>query len=178
MDRRAMTIVTIAFMLAACGDTSSHTTTSAMDAVDVDFGRPEGKAVLTVTGKLDETNQGPKLVLGMEQLEMLPPQDIAVFEPFRKEDSTFSGVDVRDLLTSMEVEDDAETVRMIALDDYEVELEVEMLEDGGVLIATREAGSRIPIERGGPIRLIFPPDNEVGQNTDLWIWSLRSIEVI
>jgi DMSO/TMAO reductase YedYZ molybdopterin-dependent catalytic subunit len=44
----------------------------------------------------------------------------------------------------------------------------------GVLLATKADGAPIPLGKGGPIRLVFPPDVMAGKNKDLWIWSIDS----
>jgi DMSO/TMAO reductase YedYZ molybdopterin-dependent catalytic subunit len=58
-----------------------------------------------------------------------------------------------------------------------VEVKVADLTDRGILLATKVDGARIPVDEGGPIRLVFPADSTVGKNTDLWIWSIDSITV-
>jgi hypothetical protein len=38
-------------------------------------------------------------------------------------------------------------------------------------------GAPIPLGKGGPIRLVFPPDAPAGKNKDLWIWSIDSMTI-
>jgi DMSO/TMAO reductase YedYZ molybdopterin-dependent catalytic subunit len=47
----------------------------------------------------------------------------------------------------------------------------------GVLLATKADGAAIPLGKGGPIRLVFPPDAPAGKNKDLWIWSIDSMTI-
>jgi DMSO/TMAO reductase YedYZ molybdopterin-dependent catalytic subunit len=54
-------------------------------------------------------------------------------------------------------------VYLHALDDYKVDFMAP-----GVLLATKADGAPIPLGRGGPIRLVFPPDAPAGKNKDRW----------
>jgi hypothetical protein len=46
-----------------------------------------------------------------------------------------------------------------------------------VLLATKADGATIPIGKGGPIRLVFPPTSAAGRNKDVWIWSIDSMTI-
>ena len=49
---------------------------------------------------------------------------------------------------------------------------------GGIMLATAAGdGSEIPIESGGPIRIIFMDGVKAGANADQWIWSTKIIDV-
>jgi hypothetical protein len=38
-------------------------------------------------------------------------------------------------------------------------------------------GSAIPIDQGGPVRVVFLDGVEAGKNPDQWIWSIKEIDV-
>ena len=72
----------------------------------------------------------------------------------------------------------AQTVHVTALDDYQVDLSIADVRAGGVLLATRDGeGRAIPLEDGGPTRIVFAANVPAGASADQWIWSLSTIDV-
>jgi hypothetical protein len=59
-------------------------------------------------------------------------------EPFLKRRATVEGVLLSDL------------------DDYKVQFKVPDVRSSQVLLATRADGKRMPVDRSGPIRIVFP----------------------
>ena len=81
------------------------------------------------------------------------------------------------LLTSelMEIvgaDSSAKQVHFTALDDYKIQLPMSEFEKTDVLLATRANGAHMSVVDGGPTRIVFPPDSELGRNTDMWIWNV------
>ncbi len=138
---------------------------------------PVGKPVLTVKGAVTNRNDGGAVVFDLRTLGTMATVTTSTYEPFVKKDMTFTGVPMADLLARAGIAAGATKVRMHALDDYQVELRVADLADRRVLLATKADGASIPVRKGGPIRLVFPPGSSVGRNQDLWIWSVDSITV-
>ena len=99
------------------------------------------------------------------------------FEPFVEHDIRFTGIPMSDLLTRAGVAPTATTVHMYALDDDKVGFQLADLTAPGVLLATKADGATIPIGKGGPIRLVFPPNSGAGRNKDICIWSIDSITI-
>lgn len=131
-----------------------------------------GDSVVRFTGLV---NSGEPLEVDLAGLDTLPQQTLTTYEPFVKSDVTFSGVSFADLLDAAGATGDAVLVH--ALDDYERTLDVDVLREPGVLLATREDGEEIPIPNGGPVRLVFPKDSEAGADPDLWVWSVDRLTV-
>ena len=46
-----------------------------------------------------------------------------------------------------------------------------------MLLATKADGKHMPVDRSGPIRIVFPDGSSLGRNPDLWIWSVSSMKV-
>jgi hypothetical protein len=38
-------------------------------------------------------------------------------------------------------------------------------------------GKHMPVDRSGPIRIVFPDSSSLGRNPDLWIWSVATMKV-
>jgi hypothetical protein len=139
---------------------------------------PDGKAVITVTGKISQRNQGKAVALDMAGLGRMGVVQIRVHEPWTKEDLDFRGVWLDGLLDMVGAAPDATTVHLVALDDYAVDLPMAEVREGGVLIALSDGdGADLPIDQGGPTRIIYRNGVASGDNPDQWIWSLKTIDV-
>ncbi len=133
---------------------------------------PEGDPVLTVV-----TAEGERVGFDLPTIEGLRRVQTTVFEPFLETDVEFSGVLLWDLLEVAGATGDGQDATLTALDDYEVELSLEELRDEPILLATRSGGDAIPVEEGGPTRVIFADGTSQGGNSNLWIWSVKEIVV-
>ena len=71
----------------------------------------------------------------------------------------------------------ATKVDLTALDDYKVSFTLNDVRSSGMLLATRSDGRRMPIDKAGPIRIVFPEGSSLGRNPDLWIWSVSTMRV-
>lgn len=138
---------------------------------------PTGDPVLRISGAISNRNEGEELVFDLKALEVLPSTTLNVYEPFLKKRVTFTGFDMRHLLATAGVVSEARAAHFTALDDYQVDLDIDLLQRGGILMATKDSGAPIPVDAGGPIRIIFPDGHATGENDDLWIWSVRAIEI-
>jgi hypothetical protein len=140
---------------------------------------PAGKAILTVTGKITRGNKAGALALDVATIEKLGVKQIGVYEPWVKQHLDFRGVWLSDLLAVAGVAPGATTVHVVAHDDYAVDLPISAVKPGAVMLATRTGdGSAIPVDNGGPTRVIFGDGVAAGSNPDQWIWSLKTIDVI
>lgn len=131
---------------------------------------PEGPVVLSVA-----TVAGAPVQFDLATLERAGLVEAELYEPFEHERLTFSGVELRDVLELAGVASTTD-VHLTALDDYAVDLTVDQIQAGGILIATQSGGEEIAIAEGGPIRVVFVDGTESGSDEDLWIWSLSRID--
>jgi hypothetical protein len=139
---------------------------------------PAGKAVLTVTGRITTHNRDKTLALDLATLGRMGVEQIRVHEPWTKEDLDFRGVWLADLLDVAGAAPEATTVHLVALDDYAVDVPMDEVRGGGVMLAFRDgADAELPIDQGGPTRIIYMAGVASGNNPDQWIWSLKTIDV-
>jgi hypothetical protein len=139
---------------------------------------PVGKPAFVMTGKIAATNQAGGLAFDLPTLEKLAVYDVRLYEPGIKQDTNFRGVWLQDLLAVAGVKADAARLHFVALDDYTVDLTIADVRAGGILLATRAGdGSTLPIDKGGPTRIVFLKGVKSGANPDQWIWSLKAIDV-
>ena len=134
--------------------------------------------VLRVGGKISSPNDGDFLQLGLDTLDEFEVLKVDVYEPWVKDRLVFQGVWLADVLEAAGAADSARTVQMVALDDFSVDLTMAEIDAGGIFLATKtEDGSPIPIEDGGPTRIVFMDGVAAGASPDQWIWSLKDITV-
>jgi hypothetical protein len=138
---------------------------------------PKGEVVLTVTGDIGTANKGKKLELDLASLEKMRRVRLEAAEPFLKRRVMFEGVLLSDLLEVAGVPDSASKVSLTALDDYKVDFTVDDVRSSQMLLATKADGKHMPVDRSGPIRIVFPDSSSLGRNPDLWIWSVSSMKV-
>ena len=138
---------------------------------------PKGEVVLTVSGDIGAANKGKTLELDLASLEQMRRVRLEAAEPFLKRRVMFEGVLLSDLLAVADVPDTASTVSLTALDDYKVDFKVADVRSSQMLLATKADGKHMPVDRSGPIRIVFPDSSSLGRNPDLWIWSVASMKV-
>jgi hypothetical protein len=146
-------------------------------AAGEEISSPKGEVVLTVSGDIGAANKGKTLELDLASLEQMRRVRLETAEPFLKRRVTFEGVLLSDLLAVADVPDTASTVSLTALDDYKVDFKVADVRSSQMLLATKADGKHMPVDRSGPIRIVFPDSSSMGRNPDLWIWSVASMKV-
>ena len=138
---------------------------------------PEGEVVLTVSGDIGTANKGRKLELDLASLEKMRRVRLEAAEPFLKRRVMFEGVLLSDLLAVAGVPESASNVSLTALDDYTVDFKRAAVRSSQMLLATKADGKHMPVDRSGPIRIVFPDSSSLGRNPDLWIWSVASMKI-
>jgi hypothetical protein len=173
--RLVMVALVAALALAACGgkdseapkatatDSSSpQVVTDGSLAAGEDVAAPRGEVVLTVTGDIGTANKGKTLELDLASLEQMRQVRLEAAEPFLKRRVLFEGVLLSDLLAVAGVPDSASKVSLTALDDYKVDFKVADVRSSQMLLATKADGKHMPVDRSGPIRIVFPDSSSLG----------------
>jgi len=137
---------------------------------------PTGERVLRITGVKTGNVSATVTELDFNTLDQAASDEITIVEPFVKRKMTFTGIPMAELLQRAGVDPSARSLYMHALDDYHVDLPIAGLKDAGFL-ATRVDGKKLPIAKGGPIRVLFSGNGKLARDTDNWIWSFDSARV-
>lgn len=190
---RRIAALAAALALAGCGSATPATTAAPVPKVKAttativsiatlkpgqDVPAPAGKPVFTVTGKISTTNRGGTLVFDQHTVEQLGLVQVKLYEPWTKQNLEFRGVWLKDLVALSGASAAATTLHITALDDYAVDLTLADVRAGGIMLATRAGdGSVIPIDQGGPTRVVFLDSVAAGANADQWVWSIKQIDV-
>lgn len=187
---RRIAALAAALALTACGSSTTAKTTPAANATTATIvsvatlkaGQavppPAGKAVFTVTGKISTTNRGGTLVFDQHTVEQLGMVQVKLYEPWTKQNLEFRGVWLKDVVALAGASAAATKLHVTALDDYAVDLTLADVRAGGIMVATRAGdGSAIPLDQGGPTRVVFLDGVAAGANADQWVWSIKQIDV-
>ncbi|MFZ4518631.1 MAG: molybdopterin-dependent oxidoreductase [Microthrixaceae bacterium] len=180
-------------LLAACGGDSSPTTTTASRPIgfkDVTpatirpgdpVPAPTEPVVLTVTGRIGTTNVGDTLQFDMPTLERLGLIEYRIDDKLAEgRVATFTGVPLQNLLDVAKPDAGATTLATTALNDYTVDIPIADASKYPVLLATSVDGRRMPVDRYGPVRVIYPYGAyglRPPAADEKLIWQLSTIEV-
>ena len=167
--RLVVVALVAALAVAACAGTDEASTQSAAPdpstprvvddgtlAAGERISAPKGEVVLTVSGDIGTANKNGKLELDLASLEKMRRVRVEAAEPFLKRRVTFEGVLLSDLLKVAGVPDSASKVSLTALDDHKVDFKVADIRSSQMLLATKADGKHMPVDRPGPIRIVFP----------------------
>lgn len=136
------------------------------------------KPVLTLTGRVTADNRGRAVQFDRAGLERLRVVKVRAYEPWVKQQLDFRGVWLADVLEIAGAEPGWTSLRIVALDDYQVDVDAADVRGGGILLATADGEGRdVPVAKGGPTRLVYVGRIAAAVNADQWIWSLKTIDV-
>lgn len=126
--------------------------------------------ILTVIGP-NETDE-----YSITDLKALAIEPIKIMEPFVKAEQTFRGVPLTTLFEAAGIKE-TDKVSTIALNEYVYDDLASNFTASKALVAIDRDGEDIPMDQGGPIRIVFPSNTKYFTFLDAWNWSLRTIEV-
>ncbi|MBM7454264.1 hypothetical protein HNR62_000088 [Oceanisphaera litoralis] len=139
---------------------------------------PQGRVILTVTGKLAVTNAAGRAEFDMEMLSALPQHEFSTTTPWTDQKHHFRGVLLSELLRRVGAE--GSEVRAVALNDYYHDIERELVVELPLLLATHQNGQPMKIRHKGPVWLMLPLSDNPRFNTkryhELLIWQLKTLD--
>jgi hypothetical protein len=112
----------------------------------------------------------------MGEITALADEEITINEPFVKIEQSFKVVKMEKLLAGLGFKP-TDTLSTVALNDYAFPDTVANFTNNNAYIAVSRNGAAIPMDQGGPIRIIFASDSGYFTNLDAWNWSIRTIEI-
>ena len=181
--RAAASVALCAFLLglAACSSSESSTSTTEKSGTATTTTNPYGAGVVDPPGPTDVvltvTGPGGTKQFTMDQLTALGTKDLTIFEPFVKRNIAFTGVPMAAIFATVGIEGDVR-LNTEALNEYiyDKSTAADFVESDG-LIAVAQEGKPVPVDQGGPIRIIFPDGSQQAKNLEAWNWSLEKISV-
>lgn len=148
-------------------------------AVAAEIPAPKAAVILTVSGKIANTNSANGVALDAAMLEALPAKTTIADTPWYPAKTRFEGPLGSALLDLVGAT--GTMLRVTALNDYVVEIPVSDFRKWPVILATKIDGKPISVREKGPIFVIYPFDQEPSLYNELYFgrsaWQLKTIEV-
>jgi hypothetical protein len=142
--------------------------------------KPEGKVVLTVKGPIANTNAEEGFEFDLEMLEGLGITEYKVKDPWLG-NKTYAGVTIAKILEYVGAPEEIAQVAAVAKDGKEVIITGEEVAKYEIMLATKDGGKAIGSGLGGPVKLVFPYDDNPGLDKvhpkESWNWFVTTIEV-
>lgn len=126
--------------------------------------------VLTIVG-------AQTVELTYAEVKELADVELTIDEPFVNLTQNFTGIALSDLFELAGIEP-GDRVDTVALNDYHFADDASAFIDADGVLAVLRDGGPIPMDQGGPLRIIFGADSSYVDVLDAWNWSIRSLEVI
>jgi hypothetical protein len=141
--------------------------------------KPAGRPVLTVSGKIAETNSGDKARFDMAMLEALPQHTFTTRTPWYDRPVQFTGPLLADVLTAVKAS--GQTVSAVAINDYKINIPVADTSKYKVIVARLLDGKPMPVREKGPLFVIYPFDDDSTLRASTYyersIWQLKALDV-
>ena len=142
--------------------------------------QPTGPVVLTVRGKIGNTNDGGQAIFDSEMLLNLPQTTLKTSTPWTVGVQTFSGPRLFDLLEAVEA--DGSQVNAEALNDFQSNLPLGDWRSKDAILAISQNGVPLSARDKGPLWVIMPYDESPEYlSEEIYarsIWNLYRIDVL
>lgn len=148
-------------------------------SIGAEIPAPKGPVILTVSGKITNSNGPAGVTLDAAMLGALPSRTTVASTPWYPQKTKFEGPLGAALLDLVGAT--GTVLRVTALNDYAVEIPVADLRKWPVILATKIDGKPISVREKGPIFVIYPFDDDPSLYNELYFgrsaWQLKAIEV-
>ena len=140
---------------------------------------PKGRAILSISGKIDLKNKGELATFDMAMLEKLPQHTFTTRTPWYDKPVKFTGPLLSDVLAAVKA--GGTTVSAVAINDYKVNIPMEDVRKHGILMARLIDDKPIPVRSKGPLFVVYPFDSASELRTSVYyersIWQLKALEL-
>lgn len=141
---------------------------------------PAGPPLLTVTGRIAQTNDGNAARFDRAMLEAMAQTSFSTRTIWTDGEQHFTGVSLQALLAVLGARGD--TIRATAINDYAVDIPREDWETGAPIIAYSNNGAPMSLRNKGPLWIVYPYDSDPAyQSEQIYarsIWQLDRIDVM
>jgi hypothetical protein len=145
----------------------------------VPLDQPAEKAVLTISGKIADTNRDGKAVFDRAMLEGLGMTSFVTSTPWYKEPMKFEGVTLDRLMSAVGASGDHLVI--IALNDYSAELPLADVRKYKVILALKREGEYLSVRDKGPLFIVYDFDSDPDLRNQKFyarsVWQIARIEV-
>lgn len=138
-------------------------------------GATDGQDILSVRGADGET------LFSDETLSALPQVSFSTKTLWTEGDIEFSGPALRSVLDAAGWGTGSQAIRLTALNDYSVTMDMSLIEPAAPIVANRMNGAPFSVRDKGPLWVMFPFDLDVRFRSETYyalsIWQLSHIEI-
>ncbi|PIQ53051.1 MAG: oxidoreductase [Comamonadaceae bacterium CG12_big_fil_rev_8_21_14_0_65_59_15] len=141
--------------------------------------KPVGPVILTVSGNIGNKNSAQGAEFDAAMMDAMAVSQIKTTTPWRKGVVSFSGPTLKSLLKLVAAH--GQTLKMTALDKYEVTVPAADAEQFNPVLARKINGVTLRLRDHGPLFMVYPFDALPALQTDVYygrsIWHLAKIVV-
>ena len=119
--------------------------------------QPSGKVILTMSGKIANTNKDGTAQFDLEMLEKLGTQSFETTTPWYDGKVKFEGVPMAKLM--QHVGASGATITVKALNDYATDIPMDDFTKYPVILASKRDGNYMPVRDKGPLFIVYPYDS-------------------
>lgn len=142
--------------------------------------QPTGAVVLTLRGRVRGGNGAGVADFDMAMLERMPQTSYSTRTPWYAQPRRFTGPLLRDVLAAADAH--GSTLRMVALNDYRVDLPWQDAQQFDVIVARLLDDRPMAVRDKGPLFIMYPFDAQPELGRAIYFnraaWQLRAIEVL
>lgn len=139
---------------------------------------PRGAVILTISGKIENTNAPGEARFDKEMLEALGQASIATHTVWYDQPQTFEGVPLAAVLERVGAK--GKSMVASALNDYKISIPFEDLKFNP-LLAMQSNGKLLSVRDKGPLWIVYPRDEHKDLRVEMydsrWVWQLNRLHV-
>lgn len=120
--------------------------------------QPEGKVILTMSGKIANTNKDGTAQFDMPMIEKLGTQSFETTTPWYDGKVKFEGVPMAKLMEHVGAT--GATITVKALNDYATDIPMDDFKKYPVILASKRDGNYMPVRDKGPLFIVYPYDSD------------------
>ncbi|MGK3223458.1 molybdopterin-dependent oxidoreductase [Enterobacter soli] len=145
-----------------------------------ELAKPTGKVLLTMSGKIENTNENGKAVFDIATLEKLGVVSFQTTSPWYNGRTTFTGISMQKLMDYVGAK--GTVVKVTALNDYTTVIPLSDFKNYNVILAFKINGEYMRVRDKGPFFIVYPYDslpelnNQIYYSRSAWQVSRMSIE--
>ena len=141
------------------------------------LGTPVGKVVLTISGKIGESNSPKGAEFDMAMIEKLPQHSFTTLTPWEKQPIQFTGPLLRDVLAAVKAQ--GTLIKAMALNDFQSTIPMEDAMKYDMVMALKMNGQPIPVKTKGPLFIVYPYDAKPELRSAVYYerspWQMKSL---
>jgi len=149
------------------------------DALGEPLPPPGGEVVLTITGKINNTNAAEAANFDRAMLEGIGLWTIETTTPWTDGRQSYVGVLARDLLLAVGARGQRVTAR--GLNDYIVDIPIADFLKYPVIFAFKVDDRYMRVRDKGPVLIVYPRDKfdelKSPRYSSKWVWQLRELDI-